>query len=163
MKRCRRLWRKQLIFRDPQVIISLIPVYICTRMAENNRNNWSGIFIVFLVILFFSFFQGDKEGHATGRPGSSAELRDLTGPGLQAIAGLSTSAPESAFNWLKSTNAKFFLTGLNRERESVFSKIISSCFNFCQTRALFQRPTIGLIFLQKIPEQGTDDDLFLNS
>lgn len=125
-------------------------------MADNRRNNSSGFIILFLMIVFLSFIQREKDKSASTPP---SVIPNTNIYGLQAIIGPAVSTPGIDLNWINTLNAKFTCLDCTSSREIIFNKLISIYFSSCQLKFLFKNPSIGLIFPQKVPEQEKEDDL----
>ena len=127
-------------------------------MADRNRNNSPGILLLFLVIVFFSVFQSVQEKHFKG---SLAVLSVSSGNrfDVQAIIGPTASTPETVFYRINTVSAKYTCTPCACGREFIFNKLISSYCCACQHKFLFNKPVVSSFSLQKVPEQGKEDDL----
>ena len=127
-------------------------------MVDNRRNNSSGIIILFLMFVFFSFIHEEKERQIT-RTTTQSSVISYTNSSGQAIIGPTISVPGINFFWTITLNAKFACVDCASSREFIFNNLVSSCFSSCQLKFLFKNPIIGLFFLQKVPEQGKEDDI----
>jgi hypothetical protein len=125
-------------------------------MADNRRNNSSGIILLFLMFVFFSFFQREKDKSASNPP---SVIPNTNIYGLQAIQGPTVTTPIVDFNWIHNLNTKFAFLDCISGGQFNFDKLISSYFSSYQHNSLFENPIIGLFFLQKIPEQGKEDEI----
>ncbi|HSN49712.1 MAG TPA: hypothetical protein VLR52_00675 [Bacteroidales bacterium] len=128
-------------------------------MTDSRRNNLSGILILFFMIFIFTFLHRDKD---EPRPESSVSSYSLTGTGdsgLQSISAPATSIPDISFCRINPVNEKFVCTGFTSNREFNFNNQNSGYFNSCKLNFLPDKPAISLLFLQKIPEQGNEDDI----
>jgi len=125
-------------------------------MVDSRRNTSSGIFVLVLMIVFFSLFQREKDKHnETVQP----VISYTNSSSLQAIIVPEISSPGTDIFWIKKINTKF--TGLEYDsgRELILNELISSCYNSYQLEFHSNNPIISLIFPQKVPEQGTEDDI----
>ena len=128
-------------------------------MDDNRRNSSSGIIILFLMFVFFSFIQGEKERQITGTTTQSPVISDATGSGLQAIINPTVSTPGIDIYRINTLHAKCACLDCTSGREFVFNNLVSSSFSSCQLKFHFRNPIISLFFLQKVPEQGKEDDI----
>ncbi|MCX6286661.1 MAG: hypothetical protein NTY96_06060 [Bacteroidetes bacterium] len=125
-------------------------------MVDNKRNSSSGIFVLLLMIVFFSFFQREKDKDTEIAP---SVISNTNSSGLQAIIGPTISTTGIDIYWINTRNAKFACLDCTSSREFIFNNLISSYFNSCQLKVLFNNPIIGSILPQKVPEQGKEDDI----
>jgi hypothetical protein len=123
-------------------------------MGDSRRNTSSGIFVLILMIVFFSFFQGEKDKH---NETIQSVISYTNSSSLQAIIVPEISGPGTDLFWIKKLNTKFTYFDCNSSRELVLNELISSRYNSYQFEFHFNNPAIGLIFPQKVPEQGNDD------
>jgi hypothetical protein len=128
-------------------------------MDDNRKNSSSGIIILFLMFVFFSFIQGEKERQITGTATHSPVISDAAGSGLQAIINPAISTPGTDIYRINTLHAKCACLDCTSGREFVFNNLVSSSFSSCQLKFHFRSPIIGLFFLQKVPEQGKEDDI----
>ena len=129
-------------------------------MINNRRNSSSGIIILFLMFFFFSFIHEEKERQVERSAIQSSVITDLNSPG-QAITGPTISATEVNYFLTSSSVAKFVCLESTSIRESFFSNFVSSSFNTIDVKFQFRNLTTSLFLLQKVPEQGMDDDILL--
>ena len=124
-------------------------------MVDSRRNTSSGIFVLVLMIVFISFFQREKDKH---NETTQSVISYTSSSSLQAIIVPEISSPGTDIFWIKKINTKF--TGLEYDsgRELILNELISSCYNSYQLEFHSNNPIISLIFPQKVPEQGNDDD-----
>ena len=128
-------------------------------MIDNKRNCSSGIFVLLLMFIFFSFIHEEKERQITGRTTQPSVISDAYNAGLQAIISPETSTPESGFYRINPINAKFGFSDCTSIREFVFNNLIAQSFNSSQLKFPFRKPIIDFVFPQKVPEQGKEDDI----
>jgi len=124
-------------------------------MAENKRNSISGILLLFLMVVFFSFLQKEK---ARDTIITSSVISNMISAGLQAIIVPTIPTPGKDLQWVDKPGTKITNPDCISNREVIFNHLISGYFNSYQLKFLFTNPLIGLIFPQKIPEQGKEDD-----
>lgn len=125
-------------------------------MGDNRRNTSSGIFVLVLMIVFISFFQRDKDKHNETTQSVTSYTNSSS---LQAIIVPEISSPGIDIFWIKKLNTKFTRLEYDSGRELVLNELISSCYNSHQLEFHSNNPVIGLIFPQKVPEQGNDDGI----
>jgi len=125
-------------------------------MGDNRRNTSSGIFILVLMIVFFSFFQREKDKQ---NETAQSVISYTNSSSLQAIIVPEISSPGTDIFWIKKLNTKFTYLDYDSSRELVLNELISNCYNSHQLEFHSNNPVIGLIFPQKVPEQGNDDDV----
>lgn len=125
-------------------------------MGDNRRNTSSGIFVLALMIVFISFFQRDKDKHNETTQSVTSYTNSSS---LQAIIVPEISSPGIDIFWIKKLNTKFTRLEYDSGRELVLKELISSCYNSHQLEFHSNNPVIGLIFPQKVPEQGNDDGI----
>jgi hypothetical protein len=123
-------------------------------MVDSRRNTSSGIFVLILMIVFFSFFQREKDKH---NETIQSVISSSNSSYLQAIMVPEISGPGTDLFWIKKLNSKFTYFDVNSTRELVLNELISSKYNSHQLEFHFNNPVIGLIFPQKVPELGNDD------
>jgi hypothetical protein len=128
-------------------------------MVDNKRNSSSGILVLILLIFFFSIAYREKETHTRVNAMPSSIISDTNGSGLQAIIGTATRTPGTDFSRVSPIAAKIAGMDCPAGREFRFNNLLSRCFSSCQLNVLPEQPIIGFVFLQKIPEQGKDDDI----
>jgi hypothetical protein len=124
-------------------------------MGDNRRNISSGIFLLILMIVFISFFQRDKDKHSETTQSVISYTNSFS---LQAIIVPEISSPGTDIFWIKKLNTKFTYLIYDSGRELVLNELISNCYNSHQFEFHANNPVIGLIFPQKVPEQGNADD-----
>jgi hypothetical protein len=127
-------------------------------MVDNRRNSSSGIIILFLIFVFFSFLHEEKERQITKTTTQSSVISN-TNSSDQAIIGPTISAPGLNLFWTSTLNAKFAFVDCTSSREFIFNNLVSSSFSSCQLKFHFRNPIISLFFLQKVPEQGKEEDI----
>lgn len=108
------------------------------------------------MIIFLSFFQKEKDKNS-GIVTSIISISNNSN--LQAIIGPTISTPESGFHPINTNNAKVACLDCCSNREFIFHNLISSYFHSSQDKLLFNNPVIGLIFPQKVPDQGKEDNI----
>jgi hypothetical protein len=125
-------------------------------MGDSRRNISSGIFLLVLMIVFISFFQRDKDKHSET---TQSVISYTNSSSLQAIIVPEISNLGADIFWIKKLNTKFTYLDYDSGREIVLNELISKCYNSHQFEFHANNPVIGLIFPQKIPEQGNDEDV----
>ena len=125
-------------------------------MVDSRRNTSSGIFVLVLMIVFFSFFQREKDKH---NETTQSVISYTNSSSLQAIIVPEISSPGTDIFWIKKLNTKFTCLDYDSGREFSLNELISSCYNSYQIEFHSNNPVIGLIFPQKVPEQGKEDDI----
>ena len=125
-------------------------------MDDNRRNTSSGMFLLILMIVFISFFQREKDKH---NETAQSVISYTNNSSLQAIIVPKISSLGTDIFWIKKLNTKFTNLDYDSSRELVLNELISSCYNSHQLEFHSNNPVIGLIFPQKVPEQGNDDDV----
>ena len=125
-------------------------------MVNSRRNTSSGIFVLVLIIVFFSFFQREKDKHNEPTQSVISYIQNYS---LQAIVVPANTSPGADIFWIKKLTTKFTYLDYDSGRELVLNEIISSCYNSHHLEFHSNNPVIGLIFPQKVPEQGNDDDV----
>ena len=125
-------------------------------MVDSRRNTSSGIFVLVLMIVFFSFFQREKDKH---NETTQSVISYTNSSSLQAIIVPEISSPGTDIFWIKKLNTKFTCLDYDSSREISLNELISSCYNSYQLEFHSNNPVIGLIFPQKVPEQGKEDDI----
>jgi hypothetical protein len=123
-------------------------------MGDNRRNTSSGIFILVLMIVFISFFQRGKDNH---NETAQSVISYTNSSSIQAIIVPEISSPGTDLFWIKKLNTKFTYFDYDSSRELVLNEITSSSYNSHQVEFHLNNSVIGLIFPQKVPEQGNDD------
>ena len=129
-----------------------------TVMGESRKNISAGIFILFLMFVFFSFNHEEKERQIKRTTAQSSVITDANSSG-QAIIGPEISAPGINLIRTRTLSAKFACPDCTSGREFVFNKLVSSSLNSRQFRFHFRNPIISLFLLQKVPEQRKEDDI----
>ena len=124
-------------------------------MVDSRRNNSSGIFVLVLMIVFISFFQREKDRH---NETTQSVISYTNSSSLQVIIVPEISSPGTDIFWIKKLNTKFTCLDYDSGREVILNELISSCYNSYQLEFHSNNPVIGLIFPQKVPEQGTEDE-----
>ena len=127
-------------------------------MGDNGRNSSSGIIFLFLMFVFFSFIHGEKERQITK---TTIQLSDISNPNIssQAIRCPTISAPGINIFWTYPLNVKFSVLAGSSSREFIFNNLLSSSFSSCQLAFHSNNPIVSLFHLQKVPEQGNEDDV----
>ncbi len=125
-------------------------------MGDNRRNISPGIFLLVLLIVFISFFQREKDKH---NETTQSVISYTNSSSLQAIIVPEISSPGTDIFWIKRINTKFTCLDYDVGREIMINGLISSCYNSYQLEFHSNNLVIGLIFPQKVPEQGNDDDV----
>ena len=108
------------------------------------------------MIVFFSFFQREKDKHNETAQSVNSYTNSSS---LQTIIGPEISSPGTDIFWIKKLNTKFTRLDYDSGRELILNELISSCYNSYQLEFHSNNPIISLIFPQKVPEQGTEDDI----
>ena len=108
------------------------------------------------MIVFISFFQREKDRH---KEPTQSVISYTINCSLQAIIVPEISSPGTDIFWIKKLTTKFTYHDYDSGRELVLKELISSRYNSHQLEFHSNNPVIGLIFPQKIPEQGNDDDI----
>ncbi len=108
------------------------------------------------MIVFFSFFQREKDKRAS-TPLSVIPNTNIYS--LQAIIGPTVSTPIVDYFYTHNLNTKFAFLDCIPGGQINFDKLISSYYCSYQHNFLFENPIIGLFFLQKVPEQGKEDEI----
>jgi hypothetical protein len=129
-------------------------------MVENRRNNSAGILVLFLMFFFFSFLQSEKERQITGSATHVSVIPDQYNPGNQAIVGPATAAPEIVFIRINHINTKFINPELWSEGKDLYNNLTARFFSSSRFKFPFEKPVICMVSLQKIPEQGNEDEFF---
>jgi hypothetical protein len=127
-------------------------------MGEYRRNSSACFIILFLMFVFFSFIHEEKERQITGTAAKSSVISNINCSG-QAIISATISAPEINVFQTSPFNFKFTGFGCPSGREFIFNNLLSFTISSCQLKIFFRNPIIGLFFLQKVPEQGKEDDI----
>jgi hypothetical protein len=125
-------------------------------MVESRRNASSGIFVLVLMIVFFSFFQREKDKH---NETTQSDISYTNNSSLQAIIVPEISSPGIDIFWIKKLNTKFTRLDYDSSRELILNELISNCYISYQLESHSNNPIISLIFPQKVPEQGKEDDI----
>jgi hypothetical protein len=125
-------------------------------MGDSRRNTSSGIFVLVLMIVFFSFFQREKDKHNETIQSVISYTNSLS---LQAIIVHEISSPRADIFWIKKLNTKFTYLDYDSSRELVLNDLISNCYNSYQLEFHSNNPIVSLFLLQKVPEQGKEDDI----
>ena len=125
-------------------------------MIDSRRNTSSSIFVLVLIIVFFSFLQREKDKQYET---AQSVISYTNNSSLQAIMVPEISSPGTDIFWIKKLNTKFTCLDFDSGRELVINELISSCYNSYHLEFHSNNPVIGLIFPQKVPEQGKEDDI----
>jgi len=125
-------------------------------MFDNKRNSGSAIFAIILMIVFFSLFQKEKDQDNSAVPAVISHTNSST---LQAVAGPAIALPAAYFYRISPFSSNFGspgygLQGMVRGSDN----LLAGYQSILQLNDHLNNPVI-LFFLQKIPEQGGDDDL----
>jgi hypothetical protein len=123
-------------------------------MGDSRRNTCAGLFVLVLMIVFFSLLQSEKDKH---NETAHSVICNTNSSILQAIIVPEIASPGTDIFWIKKLNTKFTYFDYNSSRELVLNELISCKYNSHQFEFHFNNPIIGLIFPQKVPEQGNDD------
>lgn len=126
-------------------------------MVEEKRNIGPGIVVFIAVIIFFSFFMGEKD---KGSLRSSLPITLISNPdsqGIQAINIPSVDAPRSCVSKVSRIQGYFTDPACNLAREFMFNNLISGYFNSRLLTFPLLNPVGGLTLLQKIPGQEKKD------
>lgn len=125
-------------------------------MRYNRRNTGSGLFALVLMIVFISFFQREKVTHnAAAQP----VISHTYSSDVQAVIVPAISSPGKDIFHIKKHYTKFTCLDYESGRELILNDLISGCYTSYQLEFHSNNSVIGLIFPQKIPERGNDDDL----
>ncbi len=126
-------------------------------MFDNKRNSGSGIFVIILMIVFFSLFQKEKDQDNSA---VAAIISDTNSSVLQAVAGPVISVPPADFSRINPFISNFISPGYGLPCSARGSDNLHNGYPcISQLNHPLNQPFIPLFFLQKIPEQGGDDDL----
>jgi len=125
-------------------------------MVDSRRNTNAGIFVLVLMIVFFSFFQREKDKH---NETVQSVISCTNCSGLQTIIVPEISSPGTDLFWIKKLNTKFTCLDYDSGREIILNELISSCYISYQLEFHSNNPIISLLFPQKVPEQGKKDDI----
>ena len=123
-------------------------------MTESRRNPGVGVFVLVLMIAFFSFFQKGKENHNETTP-SAISCTNSFGP--QAIVVPEIQSPGADLLWIKNLSKKSSFPDSYSGRELILNELITCCYNTFQLGVHADNPVPGIIFPQKIPAQENDD------
>jgi hypothetical protein len=126
-----------------------------TVIGDNRRNTSPVLFVLVLMIVFISFFQGEKDKH---NEAAQSVASYTNSSGIQAIMVPAVSSPGTGIFWIKKLNTKFTCPECEPGRELVLNERLSSCYNSYQLEFHSDNPVIGICFPQKVPGQGSDDD-----
>ena len=127
-------------------------------MGDDRRNSSSGINILLLMFVFFSFIHEEKERQIT-RTAIHSSVISNPNSSIQAIIGPAISVPGINLFRTSTLNAKFACVDCTSGREFIFKNFLSCSFSSCQLKFRFRNPIISLFLLQKVPEQGKEDDI----
>ncbi len=108
------------------------------------------------MIFFISFFQREKDKH---NETTQSDISYTNNYSLLAIIVPEISSPGTDIFWIKKLNTKFSCLDYNSGRELILNELISSCYNSYQLELNSNNPVFDLIFPQKVPEQGKEDDI----
>jgi len=133
--------------------------YFCKSMVENKRNSSSVILVISLMFVFFSFVHSEREKNIPGSSISSIVISSANNSSLQAIIVPVTSTPEISFSRINTSIGKYIFPDCTICREIIVNKQNFSHFCSCRLKFLSKKPVIGITFLQKVPQQETEDDI----
>jgi hypothetical protein len=128
-------------------------------MDEIKRNNGSLFFAIFLMIVFFSVIHIEKEKNIPEHSISSAFFSSANSSNAKAIIAPTTSIPDINFCRIDIFNGKYMFPGCILSGEMIVNKLNICHFGFSRIKFLFNKPVIGLSFLQKVPGMEKSDDL----
>jgi len=124
-------------------------------MINYRRNSASGIIILFFLFFMLTFIHKGQERQNT-RPNPSSVISDLNSSGHAIV---SHSISVQGINLFRITpNSKVAYLDFISGRELIFNNLVSSSYNSCRIKFQSGNP-IQVFFLQKIPEQGKEDDI----
>lgn len=123
-------------------------------MVDCNRNIKSGLFVLVLMIFFFSWLQREKDKH---NETNQSVISNSYFSNHQAIVVPEIQSPGADLFWIKKLSKKFAFPVSDSGRELVLNGLISCCYNALQIGFHSHNPVIGFILPQKVPEQGNDD------
>jgi len=128
-------------------------------MNETKHNYHSGTFLIVLMFVFFSFLHSEKEQQIVKSAIHSVVVSDASASGLVAISTPEISTPRNSHYPVTPVFAKGACLDCISGCESVFNKQVSCFFSSARFKVPVENPVIGFLILQKIPEQGKEDDL----
>lgn len=108
------------------------------------------------MIVFFSFFQREKDKHYEAAQSVIANTNSLN---LQAIIVPENSSSGIGLFWVKKFSTKFPCLDYNSGKILILNKLKSSCYNSYQLAFHSNNPIVSIFHLQKVPEQGNEDDV----
>jgi hypothetical protein len=123
-------------------------------MTESRRNHGVGIFVLVLMIAFFSFFHKGKENHKETTPAAFSCTNSLS---TQAVVVPEIQSPGADLLWIKNLSNKSSLPDSYSGRELILNKLITCCCNIFQLGFHADNPVPGIIFPQKVPARENDD------
>ena len=129
-------------------------------MVHNSRNSSSGIIILFLMFVLFSFIQGEKERRITPAATHLSVISESNSSG-QATINSVISVPGISFFLTSIHSAKFLRLRTKSTSEIIFDNLVTSSLKSPQFKFHSRNSNLVLFFLQKVPEQGKDDDIHL--
>lgn len=125
-------------------------------MDVSRRNISPGIFVLVIMVVLFSFFQRDKDKH---NKTSQSVISYTNSIDLQAIIVPESSSPGTDLFWVKKTSTKFSCPDWHSCGEFILNELISSRYNLNHLEYYSYYPIVSLFLLQKVPEQGNEDDV----
>jgi hypothetical protein len=128
-------------------------------MTGNRRNSSSGIMVLFLVFVFFSLIHLGKERQITRTATHPSAFSDTHSARFQANIAPAPSAPGIDIHRINTLKAKFASMFSLSGREFAFNHPASGSLNSYHRKFHFRNPILCFFSLQKVPEQGTNDDL----
>lgn len=134
--------------------------YFCKSMVENKRNNSSVILVLSLMFVFFSFIRSEREKNTPESSISSIVISLANNSSPQAIVVPVISTPEISYYCINTSNGKYTFPDCTTSREIIVNKQNFSHFCSCRLKFLSKKPIIGITFLQKVPEQEKEDEIF---
>lgn len=109
------------------------------------------------MIVFFSFFQKEKDPDNSA---TRAVISHTNSSTLQAVAGPAITVPPADFYRISPFHSNFTCPGYGLPgMEQGSENLLTGHHSLSQLNHPLNHPVITLFFLQKIPEQGGEDDL----
>ena len=124
-------------------------------MDDSRRNTSPGIFVLVLMIVFFSFFQRDKDKDTRI---AQSLVSDASSTGLQAIPVLATSTRITDIFWINTFKAKVPYLDCISNNEFIYHNLLSGYYNSSRHKLRLNIPATGITFPQKVPGPGYEDD-----
>lgn len=124
-------------------------------MDDSRRNTSPGIFVLVLMIVFFSFFQREKDKDTRI---ASSLVSNAISSGLQAIPALSTSIRITDIYWISTFKVKVPCQDCISYKEFIYHNLLSSYYNSSQHKLRLNTPATGFSLPQKVPGQCKEDD-----